>query len=1560
VRLQKRFATWLLAWLQVWLLLTSFLGASAKEPGAYFSVSSDRTYLPNEKAKIRVYANGVNALEFRLYRVNDPAAFFEKLDDVHSFGHVTSEGPVEEKTWIESFHDWKSSLWYRVRNFMRSQYSEESRSKIREAQAEAARSKLSTATVFAMVPLLNSKQLVARWSQEATSGEISETSEVPVDNLKAGVYIVEATDGTLRAYTVLVISELGFVTKTAPGQLLAYTVNRRSGVPVPDASIVLWGSKKEVVQLKSDSNGLAESAIQDPKLENTWILAQNGNDVAIVAPYSLNMSSNTGRDWTGFVYTDRPVYRPGHTVHLKGILRNLTGDRYKVPAGTPVQVTVTDPTSKTVFQKSLTLSPMGTVHADFDISPGAALGYYSISISPPTNEGGANGSFDVEEYKKPEYQVKVNPEKPLVLQGDPINATIDSRYYFGEPVANAKVTYVVHVSDYWSPYFDQDEEGMPQADEEGGGGEEGGGDQGDYYAGEQASEETGQLDANGQLKITIPTKVTKRKNDVRYRIEARVMDASNREISGFSYVLVPYGSFQVGVSAQSYFYRLGDRAQFNVQARDYNGKPVQTPVHVEISKYDWRAEEHKYKPIQSNDSQTDANGLANVSFKIPSAGDFAVRVTAKTPENREVSGETWVWIEGQGSDWYGGETREIKIIPDKKSYSVGDTAKLMLMTGVSDAHILITTEGHSIQSHQIVTAHGPTVNVEIPITADCQPNIFVGAVFVRDDQLYQASKNVKVPAVQQKLDIQIQPSKPQFQPGENASYSITVKDSKGNPVAGEFSVGVVDEAIYAIRPDTTDIVNAFYGSRWTEVQTESSLGFYFHGEAGKREMPIAGLGRAYRSLAQLKPANETLVQPKIRKAFPDTALWVAEVKTDASGHAQTNVAFPDSLTTWRATVRGVTSDTKVGSAVQRVIVRKNLMVRLAVPRFFRQGDEVVVSAIVHNYLEDTKTVHVSLDVTGLDVLQGATTEVTVPSKGEAKVDWRVKAQNVRQATLITKALTNEESDAMQLDLPVVPFGVKMADAKSGSVVSASGQQDVTINFPAGTELSSHSLDLSVTPSVAGTIFGALDYLTAYPYGCTEQTMSSFLPNIVVAKASQDLGLKSTINQGELQQKIRAGMDRLYDFQHDDGGWGWWKDDESAVFMTAYVVSGLSQAQAAGYDVKDGVISRGQDWLKGSLKKYPNMRTDLRAYVAYALTQSGSKDTDLLNTIWDSRGKASAQGLAITGLTLQIAGDARAKDVAEDLEKQAKSSDVEAWWDNSFDYLMEYEIDDSPETTAYAVKLLSLVKPQSPLLSKAAFWLATHRDDGYFWFSTKQTAMVVYGLTDYLKASRELNADFTVQVSVNDKQVLTRKFTAADTTSGIVPAVHINFDQLAAGANKIHISKSGQGRLYWSARGEYYSTEKKDIQNNRIALSITRDYFRLIPQKKEDKIVYKLDPLTGTVQPGDVIAVKLNIGGSDWRYLLIEDPIPAGTEFIERDDLYDVQDKPGWWEYWFSRREFHDDRAVFFQTYFSGRHDYFYLLKVVNPGKFRVSPALVQPMYQPSIISTTDTTQVEVK
>ncbi|HEX7961995.1 MAG TPA: MG2 domain-containing protein, partial [Terriglobales bacterium] len=937
--------------------------------------------------------------------------------------------------------------------------------------------------------------------------------------------------------------------------------------------------KKQISKLATDRNGLTQAVLSQGVYEETRVIASHEDDVAIVAPYRFNLSSDPSRDWTGYIYTDRPVYRPGHSLHFKGILRARNGEKYRVPTG-QVTVTIQDPEGKQVFQKELTVSQFGTITGNYDVPQDAALGYYSISVSNRSGRAYAmNGGFHVEEYKKPEYEVKITAEKPRVLEGEKITATIEARYYFGEPVAGAEVKYVVHTSNYWAPFLERDEDENP-GDAEGPdteGGEEGAG----YdYAGQQESEQSGKLDANGKLRITIPTRLDAHHSDLVYRVEARVTDESRREIAGHNAVVATYGSFLVGVTPDSYLYRKNESIRAQIFAKDYAGKPVHTAVHVQLirPKRSYPSEQEEVT-LQAQDVTTDDHGNATVQFAASEAGSLIMRVSAKTPEDREVRADAWTWIQGddQNESWWGnGARRQIQIIPDKKSYKPGETARLLIMTGVTDAHVLVTTEGRTIQSKRIVEAKGQSVAVEVPVLAENQPNFYVSAVFIKDNKLYQGSKNLKVPADQQKLSIAIEPSKPQFQPGEKASYTITAKDANGKPVAGDFSLGVVDEAIYAIQPENVgDIHQFFYGSVYDQVLTDSSLSFYFTGQAGKRPMILAEAA-AQRSLTlgQLKP-SEPLAQPKVRKAFPDTALWLADVKTDQSGRARAQLEFPDSLTTWRATVRGATADTKVGSAVERVIVRKNLMVRLAVPRFFRQGDEVTISAIVHNYLPDAKDVQVSMDLRGLDVIDGTTRQINVASKADTRVDWRVRAQNVREATILTKALATGESDAMELSLPVIPFGVKLADAKADALTDPKQQVETTMNLRGDPQQAAQTLDISVSPSIAGSIFGALDYLTSYPYGCTEQTMSSFLPNIVVAKAMKDFGLQSTVNTAELDKKIKAGLDRLYDYQHDDGGWGWWKEDESQVFMTAYVVSGLGQAKAAGYKVAQDKLDRAE-------------------------------------------------------------------------------------------------------------------------------------------------------------------------------------------------------------------------------------------------------------------------------------------------------------------------------------------------------------------------------------------------
>ena len=772
-----------------------------EEPG-YFSLSTNRTYAPGQKATIDVWAQRVDTLEFRVYRVNDPVKFFLDLGDIHQFGGRVPP-PPHKLTAIERFHNWKHDIFISIRDFFRAQFTAENRHTIREQRSAGKQQKQSPAQTFAQIPLINSQQLVATFKQPMTGGRArweSETVDVPVKD--KGVYLVEATDGKLRAYTIVIVSQMAMITKTAPGTVLAFVADRNSGVPVASSQTYFFIDRTAIGQPQSTSaQGIAQVTVNQAQTDNVLVMSRTKDDFTVSSPWSYWMSNDPARNLSAYVYTDRPVYRPGDTVHFKAILRTRSGAVYQVPANTDYNVYIADQEGKEVFNTSLKSSAMGTLKGEWTAPSNATLGDYYVNLrfGDRTETG---GTFAVEEYKKPEYEVRVTPDAKRVLQGQAVKATIEAKYYFGEPVAGAKVTWVVHESKAWNGLYTEEEQ-----DEYGGYGGEEGSSEGsdDYYAGEQTEEKTGTLDENGRLQITLPTKFdAKQKYDVNYRIEARVTDQGNREISGHNYVLATYGSFQIGASPNSYLYNVGDNAQLNVEARDYDNKPVQTPFHVELSTWDYGS--RKSNTVLTTDGQTDANGKAQVTIPIKNGGSLHAVVTAKTPENREIEARAYIWVPDRNWSW-GGAREQIQIFPDQKSYKPGDTAKVVIMAGNDPVSVLVTTEGNGLMSQQVARSKGGPITVQFPITLQNAPNFYVSAAFLKDNTLHQGSKNINVPPDAFKLNVDIQPSKPQFQPGESASYTVVAKDAQGKPAIAEFSLGVVDEAIYAIKPDnTTDIL----------------------------------------------------------------------------------------------------------------------------------------------------------------------------------------------------------------------------------------------------------------------------------------------------------------------------------------------------------------------------------------------------------------------------------------------------------------------------------------------------------------------------------------------------------------------------------------------------------------------------------------------------------------------------------------------------------------------------------------------------------------------------------
>jgi hypothetical protein len=228
--------------------------------------------------------------------------------------------------------------------------------------------------------------------------------------------------------------------------------------------VVLWANGKQQSKAQTGADGLATLAMAGPapppdangnvpEPENVWIFAHHGGEPALVTPWSYGFSSTQSGDWKSYIYTDRPVYRPGHTVHIKAVLRKEAHDALTLPDAKTMKLKVTDADNKVVFQQDLPISAHGTVTTDLNLAADAGLGYYTINLDAVQ---GGDGSFYVEEYKKPEYQVTVKPSAARVLQGNSIQAVIEARYFFGEPVANAKVKYVVHTTQHY--WWDQDED----------------------------------------------------------------------------------------------------------------------------------------------------------------------------------------------------------------------------------------------------------------------------------------------------------------------------------------------------------------------------------------------------------------------------------------------------------------------------------------------------------------------------------------------------------------------------------------------------------------------------------------------------------------------------------------------------------------------------------------------------------------------------------------------------------------------------------------------------------------------------------------------------------------------------------------------------------------------------------------------------------------------------------------------------------------------------------------------------------------------------------------------
>jgi len=890
------------------------------------------------------------------------------------------------------------------------------------------------------------------------------------------------------------------------------------------------------------------------------------------------------------IATDRPIYRPGHQVRFRAIMRGWKGGAVSLRegGGGKVKVEVRDPQGRVMQSRIVEWSAFGTLTGSFLLGPEPPLGLYTVMAHVPRPEeegdwldweGGEPPQvwfrgFQVKAYRKPDMKVVVR-FPATGKDKEKLKARIEADYFFGGAVAGAEVDW--YVTRTWQaenfggdvttpdpPYGAPDDWWrLLYADEP---------DDGLWESGAVA-EGSGVTNKDGVLEIEFAPE-----EEGSFVVHAEVRDATN--LTAFGEGTVRTGStLRVRVGADRMWYSPGDAANVTVRVVDADGAPV-TGRDVELVAFLEPAEEgwQGWESFFSKKLVTGARGLATCKVPLKEGGTLRLRARAKDDAGRLAVFRAHCAVAGHRLDWVSPD-----VYPERLVYRPGEKVRLLLR-GVKGEQVIFTLEGERFFDVRMVTFDQADMVIELEAKADWAPAVVAKAVWLRNDGCSSEGTEFFVYPAKSRLQVNLATDRAAYGPGQKARVTIRT----GEPA--EVELAIVDQAVFELKKDMTPHLQSFFWPlREPNPDVDGSFdgiwdnwGSYRSGNPGildeDSEVPLFG------GQADEGPWDEEESAPRTRRRFADTAFWSGTVRTDADGVATIDLDVPDTLTRWRVIARAVAGADRFGIARSEMLTRKAVVARIAAPRFFVEGDSARIGVVVKNGLDSAQEFRVTLD--GFGEAQTARIE----KDGMRRFDFEVLAERAGELVLRAEARSAAGSDAVERKLPVLSRRVVVREPRSARV---EGEWKQVFDSPVV-----GALEILATGSYGAAVKEALPYLAGYPYGCVEQTMSRFLPAVVAAGALRRAGLRNPGLEAELPRMVDAGLQKLYGFQHDDGGWGWWNDDDTDGWMTAYVVFGLATARQAGIAVDERTLQRGVEALLEMKDPTP--------FSAYARALAGEK------------------------------------------------------------------------------------------------------------------------------------------------------------------------------------------------------------------------------------------------------------------------------------------------------------------------------------------------------------------
>lgn len=1326
------------------------------------------------------------------------------------------------------------------------------------------------------------------------------TEPITMPKLDEGFYYVECKVGNLSRSTYINVSKIGLVTKSDKKSALCYVSDIESGKPIAGAQIQLPKAETLATVGSTDVNGIFQAARGDSK---DLVVAKYGKSVGVV-DVDLYEGESDGKNKI-VMYTDRPIYRPGDTVQFKGIIRKFDGTNYSVPGAGTAEVTVLDANENPVEKMTVPVSARGSFTGSYTSNREDAPGGYAFKVDYGDTD--YRYWFSLAAYRKPDFSIKVEPQKSFYIYGDTASAKIKCEYYFGGPVVGAKVDAYVSRS-YKFDYGDDEEEDYGS----------------DYYPQGMSGEFSQQIqvvtDEKGEALIEFPTRgegdTEAPTMDYNYTVSASVTDGNGKYFDGQGDVSVVRGDIGLNLTLDDYVAAADTNASATIQVTDQQtGKPLSDQdVVVQVGSEEWKGDEAIFHPrSEIRAARTDAKGESTIIIPTGSEGSLRLRAVARDRSGHEVVQESYLYVEGE--NMVGPPTAHFTVTLNKRRYKVGDICEALIQTSVTGGSALVTVEADHILSQQVVALDKPAITIKIPVTRQFAPNVYVAACSVSNMRLNEASSKLVVTIPEHKLNVEVTPDQPDYKPGDTATITVKTTNANGQATPSEVSVGVVDESIYAIQEDHTNLERDLYPMRSNGVVTSYSFEEIYldGGDKGGGNVPI-------------------------RSVFKDTADWQPVVQTDESGVARVSLKLPDNLTTWRATAVGVTDQTQVGKGVAKFRVRKPVMVRLSLPAFLVEGDVQTVTASITNDTGSDQQINVRLDAQGVDVEGSNSQRVTVTTSRPYNMSWTVTAKDPGTARFTAYAtIDGGANDAEDRSIEIKPFGLERVENQAGSI---RGSKELT--FEVSPDASTHSgrLRLSLSPTIAGSIYQSLDQFIDFPYGCVEQTMSRFLPSVLLSSSLKEAGPEGAKWRDKIRAIAEDGFARLAAMKHSDGAWGWWTYDESDPFMTAYVLDGLDRAKTAGYTTTKIDTGNAVTWMKSVISKPPAKREEVYSYLYLLYVASRYGLADEAKAALEKTPELSGTAeWALSALTAEAAGDH-----VDAVRRLNKVDDILNTGD--------LEERQGKHNSAYGAELLAwpllahVTIGRDMLASQGLVKQLMDARKSEFWYSTRDSSITIMALTQYLKLTNEIGRTFEATLSLNGKPYKKLHFDPASIFD-LDQKIEVPLSELNSGTNRLSVEVSGNGSLYYSANLRQVVRQPKIAADGAPSLNISRAYYRLETQRLEDGSQRLLPSKQPTTQfnTGDLIQVELTVNSSiDREFMMVEDPIPSNCRVTDREYV----DEGSEWNYWWSQLIIRDDRVAFFmRDEDKGRQVLTYTMRAEQPGKVRALPPTIANMYDPA-------------